>query len=136
MTEPQKDNARRQPGGVDQTNHIDDASYDATPAPVKYPDPRHLPGRVLARLLLGRRYTHLDSWRELGHARLADSVWKLRKSGWPVEMIEREVATSDHGRAATIGIYYLRPETIAEAGDIGRQYVINTLTAEQNWRAA
>ena len=136
MSAPRKDNARRQPGGVSKQNNNDSPSYAACLAPVKYPDPHHLPGRVLARLLTGRRYTHLDSWRELGHARLADSIWKLRKAGWPVEMDEREVATSDHGRQAQIGIYYLRPETIAEAGDIGRQYVINTLTAEQNWRAA
>ena len=84
----------------------------------------------------GRRYTHLDAWRELGHSRLADSVWKLRKAGWPVEIVEQEVATSDCGRPALIGIYHLAPEVIAEAGDAGQQYVADCLRAESERRAA
>lgn len=103
---------------------------------VTYPDQHHLPGRVLARLLTGRRYTHLESWRELGHARLADSVWKLRKAGWSVEMDEREITTSDHGRVAQIGVYFLSPNTIAEAGDIGQTYAAAVLAAEQDRGAA
>jgi hypothetical protein len=102
----------------------------------KYPDPQYLPGRVLARLLQGRRYTHLDSWRELGHSRLADSIWKLRKAGWPVETVEQDVVTRDCGRSASIGIYYLAPETIANAGEAGQRYAAECICAEIERRAA
>lgn len=74
------------------------------------------------RLLSGRRLTHKDIWLELGHARLADSIWKLRKLGWPVQIIEETMQTSDGDRKASVGIYYLLPETIEAAGDEGRKY--------------
>ena len=98
-------------------------STEASP-PVKpvFPDSRFLPGRVLMRLLAGRRLTHLDSWRELGHARLADSIWKLRKLGWPVHMDEKNTPTSDGTRRAMVGVYYLPHEAIEAAGIEGRQY--------------
>lgn len=95
---------------------------DSTSVKPTFPNPAFLPGRVLGILLTGRRYTHKDSWIELGHARLADSIWKLRRLGWQIEMVEEVVATSDAGRPATIGIYFLAPEVIAEAGERGQQY--------------
>lgn len=101
-----------------------------------YPNQSSLPGRVLARLLKGCHYTHKDSWRELGHARLADSIWKLRKAGWPVEIVEQEVATSDCGRPALIGVYFLKAETIAAAGEVGQRYVAECFRAEAERRAA
>ena len=107
--------------------------------PVKgfvYPSPNFLPGRVLAVLLSGRRFTHLDSWREFGHSRLADSIWKLRRLDWPVDMVEQEVSTSDPGRSATIGIYFLTPETIAEAGERGQEFAAECARIEAERRAA
>ena len=101
-----------------------------------FPSSIHLPGRVLVRLLQGRRYTHLDSWRELGHARLADSIWKLRKAGWPIEVIEESLVTSDAGRLASVGFYYLANEAISNAGQAGRDFVIEVFDAEKLRMAA
>lgn len=101
-----------------------------------YPSQSFLPGRVLARLLMGRRYTHNDAQRELGHSRLADSIWKLRKAGWHVMIAVKTVSTSDNGRQAEIGIYYLADETIARAGETGQQYAADCLRRELERRAA
>jgi hypothetical protein len=135
---PKNDNATGQGREVSTTDESQFALCFDAPRAVnrKFPDPRHLPGRVLARLLQSCRYTHKDSWLELGHARLADSIWKLRRAGWPVETVEREVATSDCGRPAQIGIYYLTPEAIAEAGEAGQRYAADCLRAESDRRSA
>ena len=103
------------------TNHKSACNEIPTVKPT-YPDPRYLPGRVLKQLLTGRRFTHRDSWLELGHSRLADSIWKLRKMGWPIQITEKTVSTSDSGRSATIGIYWLLPETIEAEGATGQRY--------------
>ena len=134
----EKDNARGQAGEVNTANVFQSELCSDAPPDVnqKYPDPRHLPGRVLARLLQERRFTHLDSWYELGHSRLADSIWKLRKAGWPVEMVEQAIVTLDCGRPAQIGIYFLAPETIAKAGETGRRYAANCLRQKSERRAA
>ena len=138
MTTSKNDNARGQAGEVSTADNSQLALCFDKPRAVnrKYPDQRHLPGRVLARLLQGRRYTHKDSWVELGHARLADSIWKLRKAGWPVQIHEETVRTSDNGRPADIGIYYLTPEVIADTGEAGQQYAADCLRAESERRAA
>ena len=104
-------------------NALQFSTNDAPGVKFQFPDRNILPGRVLAILLTGRRYTHKDAWLELGHSRLADSVWKLRRLGWPVQMIEKTAPTSDCGRTACFGIYYLEPEAIAAAGERGQRYV-------------
>ena len=101
-----------------------------------YPSQSFLPGRVLARLLTGRRYTHNDAQRELGYSGLTDSVLKLRKAGWPVMMAVEAVSTSDNGGLAEIGIYYLTDETIARAGESGQRYAADCLRRESERRAA
>lgn len=114
---PTKDNARGQAGEVGKADSDQQDRFCAAPsATVKpsFPDPKFLPGRVLAILLSGRRFTHLDSWRELGHARLADSIWKLRRLGWAVAADDEVMTTSDGGRQATVAVYYLPPNVIAE----------------------
>ena len=111
--------------------------FDAPPQVTRrLPSPQHLPGRVLARLLRGRRFTHLDSIRELGHARLADSIWKLRKLGWNIETLEQVVPTSDAGRDAVIGIYFLTQEEIVNAGEAGREYAAEVAMLEEERQAA
>ena len=132
------DNARGQAGEVGKTDKFQAAlCFDAPPGVnCRLPDPQHLPGRVLARLLQGRRVTHLDAWRERGHSRLADSVWKLRKAGWSVQIHEETVRTSDNGRPAEIGIYYLTDETIVRAGEAGQLYAAECLRRESERRAA
>lgn len=102
----------------------------------EYPSAKYLPGRVLGLLLAGARITHLDSLRMLGHARLADSIWKLRRLGWPVMMHEQIVSTSDAGRPANIGIYYFDPEFIEQAGELGQRFAVECARAEAERRAA
>lgn len=102
-----------------------------------FPDADFLPGRVLGILLTGRRYTHKDAWLELGHSRLADSIWKLRRNfGWPIQTDEKVVATKDAGRSAQIGIYHLPPAAIAEAGERGQRYAAECARVEAKRRAA
>ena len=86
-----------------------------------FPSPLSVKGRVLGSLLRGERLTHLTCWLRFGSARLSHHIYVLRGIGWPVEMIEQTVTTSDAGRPASIGVYFLTPETIAEAGDRGQQ---------------
>lgn len=139
-SESTNENARGQAGifGTQETNQqlklCDFPSQKVNP---QFPDMRFLPGRVLGILLSGRHYTHRDSWIELGHARLADSVWKLRTQfGWPVKMIEEVVPTSDGARSATIGRYYLDSEVIQAAGERGQRYAAECARIEAERRRA
>jgi hypothetical protein len=134
---PQNENPRLQPG-AGQSKNTTTAFSSPSPQTVKpiLPDMKFLPGRFLGILLTGRRYTHKESWLELGHARLADSAWKLRRLGWPVQMVEEVVATSDAGRSATIGVYYLAPEAIADAGECGQRYAAECARLEACRRAS
>lgn len=88
----------------------------------EYPDPHTVKGRVLGALLRSERLTHLDCWVRFGSARLSHHVYRLRHAGWSVKMDERSVSTTDAGRHATIGIYHLNPDAIAEAGEAGQLY--------------
>ncbi|HET7831816.1 MAG TPA: hypothetical protein VFK88_02515 [Gallionella sp.] len=102
-----------------------------------YPLPSTVKGRVLGALLRGERLTHLDCWRRFGSARLSHHAYALRRLlGWPVEMIEQTVTTSDAGRAATIGVYSLTSDTIARAGERGQQYAEECARVEIERRAA
>lgn len=87
-----------------------------------YPEPASVKGRVLANLLAGDRLTHLDVWQRFGSSRAAHHVLMLRKAGWPVQTLEIEAPTSD-GRRARIAQYSLPPESIAAAGEDGRQFI-------------
>jgi hypothetical protein len=90
---------------------------------LSYPSPSTVKGRVLGDLLAGRTITHKDTWVEHGSSRLAHHVYALRRDGWPVDMVEREVPTSDSGRSAAIGFYSLSQKAIAQAGERGQRYV-------------
>lgn len=87
-----------------------------------FPEPASVKGRVLGALLRGERLTHLDCQYRFGSSRLAHHAHVLRRAGWAVRIVERIVTTSDAGRTATIGEYFLDPETIAEAGEVGQGY--------------
>jgi hypothetical protein len=108
------------------------------PSKVKpeFPSPQSVKGRVLGSLLRGERLTHLDCWRRFGSARLSHHIYVLRGIGWNVQIVEQTVKTSDAGRPATIGIYYLTPEMIAEAGKPGQQYAAECARIEAERRAA
>lgn len=101
-----------------------------------YPAASAVKGRVLGALLRGEFLTHLDCWRRFGSSRLSHHVWALRRLGWPVMMLETTVRTSDAGRAAQIGEYYLNADTIAEAGEEGRRYAEQCQRVELERRAA
>ena len=115
---------------------VDIGTTQSTQRRLFYPSAHSVKGRVLGALLRNERLTHLDCWRRFGSARLSHHIYVLRGIGLPVEMIEKTVTTSDAGRPATIGIYFLKPETIAEAGERGQQYAAECSKIEQERRAA
>jgi hypothetical protein len=94
-----------------------------TESELSYPPPSTVKGYVLGDLLAGRTITHKDTWIEHGSSRLAHHIHILRRTGWPVVMVKREVTTTDSGRTAKIGVYSLPRESIDEAGERGQQFV-------------
>lgn len=101
---------------------------------LSYPHPATVKGRVLGDLLAGRTITHKDTWIEHGSSRLAAHVYALRRDGWPVDMVEREVPTSDVGRTAAIGHYSLSKEVIDQAGKRGQRFVDAVVAAKAEVR--
>lgn len=98
-------------------------TYDSSGSQFSYPHPSSVKGRVLGALLRGgESLTHLDCWRRFGSSRLSHHVFMLRNAGWPVEMVEKTVATSDGGRTASIGEYFLPADIIAASGERGQRY--------------
>ena len=101
-----------------------------------YPAPASVKGRVLGTLLRGERLTHWDCWRRFGSARLSHHIYCLRGLGCPVQMVEETVTTSDAGRPANIGVYFLDLETINSAGERGQKYAAECARVEVERRAA
>lgn len=101
-----------------------------------YPNPSSVKGRVLGALLRGERLTHWDCWKRFGSARLSHHIHVLRRADWCIAMIERSVSTSDAGRPATIGVYFLTDETTRQAGEQGREYAAECARVEAERRAA
>ena len=101
-----------------------------------FPSPLSVKGRVLGSLLRGERLTHFDCWRRFGSSRLSGHVHVLRGIGFNIQMADETVLTSDAGRPATIGIYFLTEETIADVGEYGQQYAADCARFEQERRAA
>lgn len=122
------DNATRERGEV--------GKADTTTREFCFPDPATVKGRTLGALLRGERITHLDCWRRFGSARLSHHIYMLRGIGWPVQMVEETVTTSDAGRPASIGIYWLPLEVIEAAGERGQRYATTAATIEAERRAA
>lgn len=101
-----------------------------------YPDAHTVKGRTLGALLRGERLTHLDCWRRFGSARLSHHIYCLRRIGWNVPMLEETVTTTDAGRPAIIGVYYLDADVIRAAGEPGQRYADECARVEQERRAA
>lgn len=101
-----------------------------TTSTFSFPHPSTVKGRVLGDLLAGKTITHKDTWIEHGSSRLAHHVYALRRDGSPVDMVAREVPTSDGGRTATIGLYSLSPEVIDQAGERGQRYAAAVAAAK------
>lgn len=127
-SESRNDNATRERGEV--------GKADSTTREFCHPDPMTVKGRTLGALLRGERLSHLDCWRRFGSARLSHHIYMLRGIGWDVQMTEETVTTSDAGRPASIGIYWLSPDAIAEAGERGQQYAADCASIEAQRRAA
>ena len=104
--------------------------------PDNYSSPSTVKGRVLGALLRGERITHLDCWKRFGSSRLSHHAYSLKHDGWPVQMIEQTVTTSDAGRAASIGTYFLTAEVIEAAGERGQQFAQECAQVEIERRAA
>ncbi len=90
---------------------------------------------VLSDLLDNQHITHLNCWRRHGSSRLSHHVYTLRGEGWPIVTEDVEVGTSD-GRRQVIAEYSLPPDTIAAAGERGRQYIESVREARAARRAA
>ena len=113
-----------------------EAAIQIALAGLSFPSHQSVKGRVLGALLRGEHLTHLDCWRRFGSSRLSHHIYMLRGIGWVVQMIEESVKTSDAGRSASIGIYFLKPDVISEAGERGQQYGATALQIEVERRAA
>lgn len=101
-----------------------------------YPAAEAVKGRVLGALLRGELLTHLDCWRRFGSSRLAHHVHVLRRAGWQVRMMETTVRTTDAGRSATIGEYFLDHSVIEQAGEAGQRFAAEAGRIEAERRAA
>lgn len=105
-----------------------------------FPDPETVKGRTLGALLRGDRLTSNDCLFRFGSARLSHHVYVLRggKSGcgWPIEIDEEVVETSDAHRKATIGVYYLSEQAIRAAGERGQNYAKECARIESERRAS
>ena len=144
--DPRNDNPRGQAGTVGKTNNLQEAFSTTDVLPVNlpgfvsgnaaYPSPKSVKGRVLGSLFRGEQLTHWDCWKRFGSARLSHHVYVLRGLGLPVQMIERTVSTSDAGRPATIGVYFLDAGAIAAAGERGQHYAAECARIEAERRAA
>lgn len=110
---PRNDNARVEAGTVSTASNTSNRSY---------PRASSVKGAVLADLLSGRAITHKDCWMEHGSSRLAHHIMMLRAAGWPIEMREIQVTTSD-GRMAEIGEYRLDHPVIAEEAEVAQHYI-------------
>lgn len=120
------------PGGG---NHPEAPNQTSAPT-LSFSSPKSVKGRVLGAFLRGERLTHKDCWIRFGSSRLSHHVYELRRTGWPVLMFEQSATTSDGGRTAIIGVYYLTADAIAAAGDEGQDYAAECQRVERERRAA
>lgn len=102
----------------------------------EYPDPHTVKGRVLGAMLHGDRLTQKDAWLRFGSATLTQTVFALKRAGWPVKIDPLTVKTTDAGRPALIGVYHLSPNTIADTGKEGQIYAEQTREIESERKAA
>lgn len=112
-TTPENDNATGQGGeGVTANQSALDSSY---------PQHKTQPARLLAVLLNQGRVNPLKGWRNLGIYRLSDTVYQLRRRGWPVITGELEVENR-FAEVCRVAEYFLPYEAIQNAGDHGSNY--------------
>lgn len=92
-----------------------------TAAPA-YPTHETQAARLLALLLTGRHINPLEAWQSLGIYKAARAIFDIRALGWPVKTEHTEVKNR-FGEPCHVAEYSLPAETIAAAGEAGRQFV-------------
>ena len=80
----------------------------------KFPETSSVTGRALARLLKGKRVTHLGFLNEASSHRLAAYILPLRKGGWSIETQMLRKLAEDGSRIVRYGRYSIEPEDLAE----------------------
>ena len=157
-TNPTRDNAGRQPGEVGETSSTFSGNYTAignsVPAhspvvqrrlagvvtqhndpAVEYPGLYTQPARLLAAFLGGRKINPLDGWQSLGIYRLSDTVYQLRKLGWPVITDNLDV-DNRFGEPCRVALYSLPDDSIEAAGEQGRKYAADRAMLDHERRVA
>ncbi|MBX9849174.1 MAG: hypothetical protein K2X64_07765 [Rhodocyclaceae bacterium] len=118
------------------TNSNESAQDKCDYTPGSYPVRRNtVRADALAALLMYQFLTGLESVFSRSTTRLSpvicDAIEKLY--GWPVLREDRVVDTED-GRVASIVAYYLHPETIRQALEVGAQEFIDSVIAARAGR--
>lgn len=97
----------------------------------KLPLASHMPGRALARLILGERLTHRSFDRATHSYRLSSPIEVLRnKCRWPVDDLWREEKTGDGSRRARFKEYYLSQEIIETITPEEREFARKVIESE------
>lgn len=126
-TNPERDNAGRQPGEVGTANnHKQHCTF---------PQRATQSARLLAMLLHNQRINPLRGWQELGIYRLSDTAFQLRRMGWPVTTGRLDVANR-FNEPCHVAEYFLDDEVIAEAGHDGEEFAWRELELMASTRRA
>jgi len=120
---PKKDNAHCTVGGVSAAQVMRYSALFLKPYSIK--------ALILGALLRGECLTKLDGWQRFRRFTLGDHVCDLKRDGWPIDIFLTPVPHDRcGGLMAAINCYYLPPEVIAEAGELGRQFAADTAQIE------
>lgn len=100
ITTSERDNALREQGEVENQKTL---PCHCSP---KQPRPGTQTARLLDALKAGRTMTPLDAWKELAIMRVADTAFKLRRMGWPIETVDTD-DTNQFGEPVEYASYRL-----------------------------
>jgi hypothetical protein len=85
--------------------------------------------------LQGRHINPLAGWKMLGIYRLSDTVFQLKKMGWPVDTGRLDVANR-FNEPCHVAEYSLPDDAIQKAGEDGRQFSAKVMASLLDRRAA
>lgn len=123
-------------GETSEARQRPEASNQTTPQALSYPSPHSVKGRILGAHLRGETLTGKDCWLRFGSSRLAHHEMMLRRAGWKIDMAWEDATTSDAGRVAQIGRYWLPADVIEAVGERGQKYAAECARIEVERRAA
>lgn len=127
------DNKKGRNGG-DRANQKTSAEILDDFAP-EYPAHDTQAARLLAAALLGQRVNPLTGWKRLGIYRLADTKFRVKEMGWPMESGRLDVPNR-FGEACHVALYGLPDWAIEAAGERGRQFAEREMELMATRRAA